>query len=128
MVIWFIMKPIVHLCMKDLESIEINISEPNIMLLNLTSNFKNHLLGIGKSSHHSFNIRMLIISCHEPYSSLSFWLFGEYPFWKNDNKLTNSLLVDSIVTVIPFFPQKKCWRFNFFKNESTMYLLKTLFL
>ena len=61
-----------HLCMKDLESIEINISEPNIMLLNLTSNFKNHLLGIGKSSHHSFNIRMLIISCHEPYSSLSF--------------------------------------------------------
>ena len=52
--------------------IEINISEPNIMLLKLTSNLKNHLLGIGKSSHHSFNIRMLIISCHEPYSSLSF--------------------------------------------------------
>ena len=85
MVIWFMMKPIMHLCIKDLESVEINISEPNITLLNLISHFKNHLLGIGKSSHHSFNIRMLIISCHEPYSSLSFWLFGECPFWKNDN-------------------------------------------
>ena len=73
-------KPIMHLCIKDLESVEIKISEPNITSLNLISHFKNHLLEIGKLSHHSFNIRMLIISCHEPYSSLSFWLFGECPF------------------------------------------------
>ena len=50
------MKPILHLCIKDLESVEINISEPNITLLNLISHFKNHHLGIGKSSHRRFNI------------------------------------------------------------------------
>ena len=41
-------------------------------------------LGICKSSH-SFNIRMLIISsisCHEPYSSLSFWFEKELNDWK----------------------------------------------
>ena len=65
------MKPIMHLCIKNLEFAEINISEPNISLLNLISHFKNHLLGIGKSSHYSFNIGMLII-CNEPYSNLSF--------------------------------------------------------
>ena len=27
---------------------------------------------------------MLIISCHEPYSSVSFWLFGECPFEANE--------------------------------------------
>ena len=77
------MKPIIHLCIKDLEFVEINVSEPNITLLNLISHFKNHLLGIGKSSHNSFNIQMLIISCRELYLSLSFSLFGECPFWKN---------------------------------------------
>ena len=79
------MKSIMHLCIKDLESVEINIFEPNITLLNSISHFKNYFLGIGKSSHHSFNIRMLIISYHEPYLSLSFRLFGECPFRKNDN-------------------------------------------
>ena len=79
------MKPIMHLRIKDLESVEINIFEPKITLLNLISHFKNHLLEIGRSSHHSFNIQMLIISCHEPYFSLSFRLFGECPFWKNGN-------------------------------------------
>ena len=44
-------------------------SESNITLLNLISPFKNHLLGIGKLSHHSFNMQMLIISCHEPFSN-----------------------------------------------------------
>ena len=55
-------------------SLKLIFSEPNITLLNLISHFKNHLLGIGKWIHHSFNIQMemLIISCHEPYSSLSF--------------------------------------------------------
>ena len=57
-------------------------SEPNVTLLNLISYFKNHLLRIRKPSHHSFNIRMLIILCHEPYLSLSFWLFGECPFYE----------------------------------------------
>ena len=53
---------------------------------------------------------MLIISCHEPYSSLSFWLFGECPSWKNDNNLTNFLLVKPIVKRIPlrdFWAYKK---------------------
>ena len=50
------MKPIMHLCINDLVSVEINISEPNITLLNLISHFENHLLGIGKSIHHSLNI------------------------------------------------------------------------
>ena len=65
------MKPIMYLRIKDLESVESTFSEPNMTLLNLISHL-NHLLGIGKLSHHSFNIRILIISCHEPYLSLSF--------------------------------------------------------
>ena len=60
-------------------------SAPNIKLLNLILHFKNHFLGIAKSNHHSFSIRMLIKSCHEAFSSLSYLLFGECPFWKNDN-------------------------------------------
>ena len=40
---------------------------------------------------------MLIISCHEPYFSLSFWLFGGCPFWKNKNYLKKFCLVKLIV-------------------------------
>ena len=94
--------------------------EPNVTLLNLISHFKIHLLGIGKSNHHNFNIRMLIISCHEPYSSLSFWLFGECPFWKNNNWLTNFQLVKLIVMIIHLCPKKKSWRFHFKKKVNNV--------
>ena len=79
-------------------------SEPNITLLNLISHFKNHLLAIDKSNHHSFNIRMLIISCCELY----------------DNYLINFLLGKSIVTVI-HFRKKRIEVFTFLKKKSTMY-------
>ena len=73
---------------------------------------------IGKSSHHSFNISILIISCHEPYSSLS---------TRNDNKLTNFLLVKSTVIVKHFYPQKRVEDVTIFLNQQcTMYLLKSL--
>ena len=49
------------------------------------SHFKNYILAIGKSSHHSFNMPMLIISYYEPYSSLSFWLFEKSHFSKLAN-------------------------------------------
>ena len=40
---------------------------------------------------------MLIIAFHEPYSSLSFWLFGECPFCKNDNyELANKFSVSKV--------------------------------
>ena len=79
-------------------------SEPNVTLLNLISYFKNHLLGICKSSHHSFNIPMLSIPCHEPYSSLSFWLFGECPFlekWQLANKFSDSKVGCDGNTLLP---------------------------
>ena len=67
------MKPVMHLCIKDLQAVlKLIFSEPNIMLLNLISHFKNHILEIGKSSQRSFNIGIMIISCHEPCSNLSF--------------------------------------------------------
>ena len=75
MVIWFMMKPILHLCIKDLESVEINISEPNITLLNLISHFKNHHLGIGKSSHRRFNI---------PYECWSYHAMSLIWNWDSD--------------------------------------------
>ena len=43
-------------------------------------------LGIGKSSQRSFNIRMLMISCHEPYTSLSFWFEKKLKLtWKKNS-------------------------------------------
>ena len=51
MVIWFMMKPVMHLCIKICNPLKLMFSEPNITLLNLISHFKNHLLEIGKSSH-----------------------------------------------------------------------------
>ena len=85
MVIWFMMKPIMHLCIKICNPLKLIFSEPNITLLNLMSHFKNYILAIGKSSHHSFNMPMLIISYYEPYSSLSFWLFEKSHFSKLAN-------------------------------------------
>ena len=129
MVTWFMMKPIMHLCIKDLESVEINVSEPNITLLNLISHFYNHLLGMGKSSHHSFNIRMLIISCHEPYPNLSFWLFGECTFQKK-LQLANKFSVSKVdFAGNTLLPEKKELKFSlFFFNQQCTYLLKTLLL
>ena len=83
-------------------------SEPNITLLNLISHFKNHLLGIGKSNHHSFNIRMLIILCHEVY----------------DNYLINFLLGKSIVTVI-HFRKKRIEVFTFFLKKNQQCTLES---
>ena len=103
-------------------------SEPNVTLLNLISYFKNHLLGICKSSHHSFNIPMLIISCHEPYSSLSFWLFGECPFlekWQLANKFSDSKVGCDGNTLLPAKKELKNSLFFFF-FKSKMYFLKTL--
>ena len=68
------MKTVMHLCINlcICDPLKLIFSKPNIMLLNLILHFKNHLLEIGKLSHNSFNIRMLVISCRDPYSSLSF--------------------------------------------------------
>ena len=99
-------------------------SEPNITLLNLISHFKNHLLEIGKSSHHSFNMRMLIVSCHELYSSPRFWLFGECPFWKNDNKFSVSK-VDCDGNTL--FSAKKELKISLFKKRINNALVKNFF-
>ena len=92
-------------------------SEPNVTLLNLISYFKNHLLGICKSSNQSFNIPMLIIPCHEPYSSLSFWLFGECPFlekWQLANKFSDSKVGCDGNTLLPAKKELKNSPFFFF--------------
>ena len=116
MVTWFMMKPIMHLCIKDSNPLKLIFSEPSITLLNLISYFKNHLLRIGKSNHHSFNIWVLITSCHEPYSSLS--------------QLANKFSVSKVdCDGKSLSSAKKSWRFHyfFFNQQCTMYLLKSLF-
>ena len=64
------MKPVMHLYASKIWN-PLKVIFPEFTLLNLISHLENNLLGIGKSSHHSLTIRMLIISGHELYSSLS---------------------------------------------------------
>ena len=56
---------------------------------------------------------------------LIIWRMSFLEKWQLANKF---FVVKSIVMVIHFCPQKKSWSFHFFKKESTMHLLKTLFL
>ena len=86
MVIWYMMKPIIYICIKDLESVEINIYWTLYHITELNITFQILSLGIGKSSHH----KVVTYKCwsyydNEPYLSMVFWLFGKYPFGKNFN-------------------------------------------
>ena len=128
MVIWLIMKPIMHLCIKDLESVEIDIfwSYTHVTEVNIT--FK-------KSSLRDWQIEstQLTYECwsYHATSLIRVWvsdylenvLFGNMTI---SNKF--SVIVKSIVTAIQFFLQKKKWRFHNFFKKSTIYVLKTLLL
>ena len=61
---------------------------------------------------------MLIISCHEPYSSVSFWLFGECPFETNEFSVSKvNCGGDTLLST-----KKRVEDFTIFKNQQCTYL------
>ena len=107
MVIWLIMKPIMHLCIKDLESVEIDIfwSYTHVTEVNITfkkSSLRDWQIESTQLTYEcwSYHATSLIRVCPSDY--LENVLFGNMTI---SNKF--SVIVKSIMTAIHFFLQKK---------------------
>ena len=87
MVIWFMMKPMMHLCIKDLDPLKLIFTKRNVIWLKLIFRFKN----ISRHWHielpQSFNIRMLIKSWPWAFHSgfLIIWRMSFLEKWQLAN-------------------------------------------
>ena len=128
MVPWFMMKPIMYLCIKDLESVEINIYWTLHHVSELNTGFKTISRDWQIESPQSCNLQMLIISWPWALLEYGFPIIWRMSFFKK-LQLANEFSVSKVNCDgnTLFFTQKS-WITHYFFKKSTLYLLKTMLL